>query len=225
VTPIADAWVLPSDGDPAELAVARETIKLAFVTALQQLSGRQRAVLLLNQVLGFEAAEIADQLDTTVAAVYSALQRARARLRRLPAGQQSTAVAGEQSALLASYVDAFERYDVAALVDLMRADAIHTMPPYAMWLRGRADIGAWIAWCLAAGVDSPGGRLIALHANASPAFGHYQADPAGGHAAWALQVLQIADGRIAELHSFHDERLFPLFGLPVRLPAQPAPSR
>ena len=223
ISPIPDASVLPAGGDAAELAVARETIKLAFVTALQHLTGRQRAVLLLNQVLGFEAPEIAGQLDTTVGAVYSALQRARARLRALPAAQQSTGVGGDQAALLARYVDAFERYDVPALVDLMRADAIHSMPPWAMWVRGSADIGAWL---LAAGADCPGSRMIPVRANGSPAFGHYKKDPAGGHASWALQVLHVVDGRIAELHCFHDVALFPLFGLPAHLPPeQPASSR
>ncbi len=217
VSPVADATVLPEDGDPADIAEARETIKLAFVTALQQLSGRQRAVLVLNQVLRFDAAEIAEQLDTTVAAVYSALQRARARLGALPAEQRPHDVGADQAGLLARYVDAFERYDIEALVDLLHADAIQSMPPYAIWMRGAADIGAWM---LGPGAGCRSSRLIPTAANGSPAFGQYRTDPAGGYAPWALNVLQIADGRIAELTFFLDTaRLFPLFGLPAHLPA------
>jgi RNA polymerase sigma-70 factor, ECF subfamily len=217
ISPVADGAVLPEDGDPADITVARETIKLAFVTALQQLSGRQRAVLVLNQVLRFDAAEIAEQLDTTVAAVYSALQRARTRLGALSEQQRPSEVGADQTELLARYVDAFERYDIAALVDLLHADAIQSMPPYAIWLRGAPDIGAWM---LGPGASCRSSRLIATAANGLPAFGQYRTDPAGGHAPWSLQLLQITDGRISELHFFLDTaRLFPLFGLPTHLPA------
>jgi RNA polymerase sigma-70 factor, ECF subfamily len=217
ISPVADAAVLPAEGDPAEITVARETIKLAFVTALQQLSGRQRAVLVLNQVLRFDAAEIAELLDTTVAAVYSALQRARAKLGALPEQQRPNEVGADQTELLARYVDAFERYDIPALVDLLHADAIQSMPPFALWLRGAADIGAWMG---GPGAGCQSSRLIPTAANGSPAFGQYRVDPAGGHAPWSLNVLEIADGRISELHFFLDTaHLFPLFGLPAHLPA------
>jgi RNA polymerase sigma-70 factor, ECF subfamily len=223
VSPVADAMVLPENGDPAEIAVARETIKLAFVTALQQLSGRQRAVLLLHQVLRFDAAEIAEQLDTTVAAVYSALQRARVRLGGVAEPQRPNEVDAQQAELLARYVDAFERYDIAALVGLLHADAIQSMPPFALWLRGAADIGAWM---LGPGADCRSSRVIPTAANGAPAFAQYRTDPAGGHAPWALQVLQIADGQITELHFFLDTaRLFPLFGLPAHLPDLAAATR
>jgi RNA polymerase sigma-70 factor, ECF subfamily len=223
VSPVADAAVLPEDADPAEIAVARETIRLAFVAALQRLTGRQRAVLLLNKVLGFDATEIAEQLDTTVAAVYGALQRARAALGPVAAGQRPTEVDAEHVELLARYVAAFERYDIAALVDLLRADAIQSMPPYAMWMRGAADIGAWM---VGPGADCRSSRLVPTAANGCAAFGQYRVDPAGGHAPWSLQVLQIADGKITELHFFLDTaRLFPLFGLPAHLPEADAPAR
>lgn len=220
VSPVADAAVLPEDADPAEITVARETVRLAFVTALQQLTGRQRAVLLLNQVLRLDAAEIAEQLDTTVAAVYALLQRARATLGALPVRERPTDVAAEHAELLARYVAAFERYDIAALVDLLHADAIQSMPPFAMWLRGPADIGAWM---VGPGADCRSSRLIPTAANDSAAFGQYRRDPAGGHAPWALQVLQIAGGQITELHFFlGTARLFPLFGLPAKLPESDA---
>jgi RNA polymerase sigma-70 factor (ECF subfamily) len=223
VSPVADAAVLPEESDPAEIAVARETIRLAFVTALQHLTGRQRAVLLLNQVLRFDATEIAAQLDTTVAAVYGVLQRARATLGALPARQRPTEVGPENAELLASYVTAFERYDIAALVSLLHADAIQSMPPFSMWLRGAADIGIWMA---GPGAGCRSSCLIPAAAHGSPAFGPYRTDPVGGQAPWALQVLQITDGQITELHYFLDTaRLFPLFGLPAHLPELDAPTR
>ncbi len=222
VSPVADVAVLPESGDPAEIAVARETVRLAFVTALQHLTGRQRAVLLLNQVLRFDAAEIADQLDTTAGAVYAALQRARAALAALPRQQRPTEATAEHAELLARYVAAFERYDIAALVDLLHADAIQSMPPFAMWLRGAPDIGAWMT---GPGAGCRGSVLVPTAANGSPAFGQYRVDPAGGHAPWALQVIEPSGGRIAELHYFlNTARLFPLFGLPAHLP-EPASAR
>jgi RNA polymerase sigma-70 factor, ECF subfamily len=228
VSPVADARVLPEDGDPAEIAVARETIRLAFVTALQHLPPRQRAALILCEVLRWQAAETADLLGTSVAAVNSALQRARATLAALqaeaddpdavprPAGVP--AGRGDPAAgLLAQYVDAFERYDIDALVTLLAADAVQSMPPFAMWLRGPADIGAWM---LGPGAECAGSRLIPVAASGTAAFGQYRRDPAGGHAAWALQVIETRAGQIAAIHAFLDaEELFPLFSLPARLPA------
>jgi RNA polymerase sigma-70 factor (ECF subfamily) len=222
VSPIADQRVLPDHGDPAEIAAARESVRLAFVTALQYLPPRQRAMLLLCQVLRFEAAEVAEQLGTTTGAVNSALQRARATLAALPADRRPAEVTSDHADLLASYMDAFERYDIGALVRLLHADAVQSMPPYAMWLSGAADIGAWM---LGPGLDCRGSRLITTRANGCPAFGQYRADPAGGHAPFALHVLEVADGRVAEVHAFLDtERLFPLLGLPGHLPRDGADS-
>lgn len=216
VSPVADCRVLSDYADPAEIAAQRETIRLAFVTALQALPARQRATLLLCQVLRFEAAEAAELLGTTTAAVNSSLQRARATLAGLQAERPTTNVREDQAPLLARYVDAFERYDIAALLTLLHDDAVQSMPPFAMWLRGAADMGAWM---LGPGIDCRGSRLLPTAANGCPAFGQYRVDPQGGHAPWSLHVLEISGGRIAEIHYFLDtERLFPLFDLPAHLP-------
>jgi RNA polymerase sigma-70 factor (ECF subfamily) len=216
VSPIADVRVLPGDGDPGEIAAARESIRLAFVTALQHLPARQRAVLVLCEVLRWHATEVAELLDTSVAAVNSALQRARATLSAVRADASTVVLDPDQRQLLAHYVDAFERYDVSRLVALLRDDAVQSMPPYAMWIQGCDRIGAWF---LGAGIGCRGSRLLPTAANGCPAFGQYRIDPDGGYAPWALQVLEISGGRIAGFHSFLDPDLFPAFGLPTHLPA------
>ena len=218
IHPIPDGLVA-QEGDPAELAVARETIRLAFVAALQHLPPRQRAVLILCEVLRWKATEVAELLDTSVAAVNSALQRARATLeeRNVTAADIATSVDEADAALLARYVDAFERYDMDALTSLIQEDATQSMPPYDLWLRGRDDI---FAWWLGPGAGCRGSRVVpAGAANGSPAFGQYKPSASGsGYDPWALQVLEIADGRIVEFTFFLDtERVFPLFGLPARL--------
>jgi RNA polymerase sigma-70 factor, ECF subfamily len=223
ISPAPDTRIVPEDGDPAEMAVARETITLAFVTALQHLSPRQRAVLLLSQVLRFDASEIADQLDTTAGAVSKTLQRARAALAEVTPAERVTDVAADQAELVARYVLAFERYDIAALMKLLHEDAVQSMPPYAMWLRGSADIGGWL---LGPGTCCRGSRLLPTRANGLPAFGQYRVDPAGGHSPWSLNVLEISGDKIAALHFFLDTaRLFPLFGLPAHLPERTAAAR
>ncbi len=215
ITPVPDARALPSDGDPAEIAAAKETVRLAFVTALQFLPARQRAALVLCQVLRFEAAEVAEQLDTTTAAVNSAVQRARATLASLPPDERPTDVTNDHAELLARYVDAFERYDIGTLIGLLQEDAVQSMPPFAMWLRGAADIGQWM---VGPGAGCRGSRLIATAANGCPALGQYRVDPAGGHAPWALHVLEVCGGRVAGIHAFLDAaHLFPLFELPAHL--------
>jgi RNA polymerase sigma-70 factor (ECF subfamily) len=217
ISPIADARVVPEGGDPAEIAVVRDTIRLAFVTALQHLPPRQRAVLILCEVLRWQAAEVAQLLDTSVAAVNSALQRARATLAALPAAERLDAVPADQAQLLARYVAAFENYDVAALVGLLHEDAVQTMPPYAMWLAGAADIGQWM---LGPGIGCCGSRLLPTAANGRPAFGQYRCDPDGGHKPWALHVLEISGSRISAINSFLEtDTIFPAFGLPAHLPA------
>jgi RNA polymerase sigma-70 factor (ECF subfamily) len=210
VTPVPDARI-----DPAEAAESRESIRLAFVAALQHLPAKQRAVLILREVLRWQASEVAELLDTTVASVNSALQRARATLaeRAIDEGDVGDADA-EQQELLARYVDAFERYDMDALVDLLHEDAIQSMPPYAMWLDGRDDI---LAWWAGPGIGCKGSRLLATTANGCAAFGQYRVDPEGGHTPWALQVLEISGGRIVEFHAFLDTSIFALFGLPDHL--------
>ncbi|MGH3355887.1 MAG: sigma-70 family RNA polymerase sigma factor [Nocardioidaceae bacterium] len=215
IEPVPDGRVLPSQADPAELAVSRETVRLAFVAALQHLPPRQRAVLILREVLHWKAAEVAELLDTTVASVNSALQRARATLAAsdLTVDGASPAMSQSEQALLARYVDAFERYDIESLVALLHHDATLSMPPYALWMRGHDNITRWL---LGPGAECRGSRMIATEANGAPAFGQYRpSGPGGRHEPWALQVLEVSDGRITGINSFLDTAsLFPLFGLP-----------
>jgi RNA polymerase sigma-70 factor (ECF subfamily) len=216
ISPVADEKVLRDGADPAEVAATRETIRLAFVAALQHLPARQRAVLILCEVLRWQATEAAELLDTMVPAVNSALQRARATMAKL-AGDPAPAtdVDADQRELLARYVDAFERYDIDRLVTLLRSDAVQSMPPYAMWLQGAEDIGRFM---LGPGAACRGSKLVPLAANGSPAFGHYKPDPAGGRSPWALVVLEVSGDRVSGIHSFLDvETLFPAFGLPAHL--------
>jgi RNA polymerase sigma-70 factor (ECF subfamily) len=219
VEPMPDSLVFSPDADPAEVVQTRETIRLAFVAALQHLPPRQRAVLLLCEVLRWQAAEVAELLETSVASVNSALQRARATLgqSRLSAAETAPALEGENAELLARYVQAFEQYDMTALTALIQEDASQSMPPFDMWLSGRGDI---FTWWLGPGIGCRGSRVIpVVSANGSPAFGQYKPSESGsGYDPWALQVLEIEDGRIVELTFFLDtKRLFPLFGLPPRL--------
>jgi RNA polymerase sigma-70 factor, ECF subfamily len=216
LTPIPDGQVLPDDGDPAEMAAARETIKLAFVAALQHLPARQRACLILCEVLKWQATETAELLDTTVASVNSALQRARATLadKVQGPGAEATTVPDEQQELLARYVDAFERYDIPSLVALLREDAVMSMPPFDFWLQGAEELGTWF---LGPGIGCRGSRTLRTAANGHAAVGTYRVDPAGGWAPWALQVLEMAGGRIVGHHNFLDTRLFGAFGLPGHL--------
>jgi RNA polymerase sigma-70 factor, ECF subfamily len=215
VTPIPDGRVLPEDGDPAELAAAKESIKLAFVTALQHLPAKQRAVLILREVLRWQATEVAELLDTSVASVNSALQRARATLAARDVDESSVgSVSADQQELLARYVDAFERYDISSLVSLLRDDAVMSMPPYDFWLQGPVEMGRWF---LGEGIGCRGSRLLATSANGSAAFGSYRPDPKGGHYPWALQVIEVSGDRIVGHHNFLDTNLFAAFGLPDHL--------
>jgi RNA polymerase sigma-70 factor, ECF subfamily len=217
VGPAPDDRVLPERSDPADLAVAREHIRLAFVAALQHLPPRQRAVLILREVLSWSANEVAELLGTTVASVNSALQRARATLAESHvASETHNPLDQDQAALLARYVDAFERYDMDSLASLLHEDATLSMPPLALWFRGHDDIRAWM---LGPGSGCRGSRLVPTAANGSPAFGQYRPSASGaGHEPWALIILDISAGRISGVNNFLDtERLFPLFGLPARL--------
>ena len=219
VLPVPDDRVVPESGDPSEVLEARESIRLAFIAALQHLPPRQRAVLILREVLRWKASEVAELLDTSVASVNSALQRARATLAsvRIDDAETLQPADDDQRALLARYVDAFERYDMESLTSLLREDATWSMPPYEMWLQTHDDI---VSWCLGPGIGCRGSRLIAVEANGMPAFGQYKPGADGGLEPWSLQVLEIADGRIVGISFFLDtERLFPMFGLPPRLDA------
>jgi RNA polymerase sigma-70 factor (ECF subfamily) len=215
IEPIPDSRVVPAGGDPADVAVARESVRLAFVAALQRLPPRQRAVLILREVLHWKADEVAGLLDTTAASVNSALQRARATLASRDEKLSAEPLDDEHRALLARYVDAFERYDMDSLTSLLHEDATWSMPPYELWLQTHLDIRKW---CLGPGIGCRGSRLIPTMANGSPAFGQYKPDPAGGYEPWSLQVVETSGGRISGIIFFLDTaKFFPMFGLPPRL--------
>jgi RNA polymerase sigma-70 factor (ECF subfamily) len=190
------------------------------VAALQHLPPRQRAVLILCEVLRWKASEVAELLETSEASVNSALQRARATLeeRNLNALEATPALDEADAELLARYVDAFERYDIDALTSLIHEDATQSMPPYDLWLTGRADI---FEWWFGPGIGCKGSRVVpTVAANGSPAFGQYKPSADGGFEPWALQVVELEHGKIGELTFFLDtDALFPLFGLPARLDA------
>jgi RNA polymerase sigma-70 factor, ECF subfamily len=220
IEPIPDGLVVP-EGDPADVAIARDTIRLAFVAALQHLPPRQRAVLILCEVLRWQATEVAELLDTSVASVNSALQRARATLAadNVSATDPTPELSADDRALLARYVAAFEAYDIDALTSLIQEDAQQSMPPFDLWLKGRDDI---FTWWFGPGIGCKGSRVIpAVAANGSPAFGQYKPREDGnGLEPWALQVIELRDGSIGEMTFFLDtQRLFPLFGLPLEFPA------
>ncbi|MFP3914748.1 MAG: sigma-70 family RNA polymerase sigma factor [Actinomycetota bacterium] len=219
IEPVPDQIVLTSDGDPAERAVTHESIRLAFLAAVQYLPPRQRSVLILRDVLAWQAREVAELLDTSVAAVNSALQRARATLAShdLAADRdRGVPVSEPDAALLDRYMRAFESYDLESLTHVIAEDATQSMPPYALWLSGREDI---FAWWTGPGADCRNSRLVPTRANGLPAFGQYRpSGPNGEHRPWSLQVLEFEGGRIAHMTFFLDTaRLFPLFGLPDEL--------
>jgi RNA polymerase sigma-70 factor (ECF subfamily) len=220
IEPVPDTRVVPDGGDPADVALARESVRLAFVAALQHLPPRQRAVLILREVLRWRATEVAELLDMTVASVNSALQRARATLAKVQAEDRDDADGGaaigpDDEALLRRYVEAFERYDMDSLTSLLRDDAKWNMPPFELWLRTHGDI---VKWCLGPGIACRGSRLVPTYANGSPAFGQYKPGPNSELLPWSLQVLELSDGRISGITFFLDtEKFFPLFGLPPRL--------
>jgi RNA polymerase sigma-70 factor (ECF subfamily) len=215
ITPVADSAVIDVDGDPAEVAAQRDTIRLAFVSALQLLPAKQRAALVLCDVLRWPVSDVAELLDTTAASVNSALQRARTTLAEAPTPDPIAALSDDQRRLLTRYVEAFERYDMDALAALLHDDVVQTMPPYAMWLQGRDDL---IAWYAGAGIGCKGSRLLAGQANGCPAFAQYRIDPDGGHTPWALQVIELRGDRIEAVHAFLDIEAFARFGFPARLP-------
>ncbi|MFJ4622591.1 sigma-70 family RNA polymerase sigma factor [Streptomyces sp. NPDC088812] len=221
--PMPDARVLPAVEDPAEAAVARESVRLAFMAALQRLPPKQRAVLILREVLAWRASEVAELLGTTVASVNSALQRARATLAEQRDRAADAAVSDpldeEQRKLLERYVAAFEEYDMTALTRLLHEDAVMTMPPFDLWLTGHADITGFMTTI---GSACTGSRLLPVQVNGAPGFAQYKPDPeAGGHSPWAIQVLEISDGGLTGFHFFLDtQRFFPLFGLPLHLEAE-----
>jgi RNA polymerase sigma-70 factor (ECF subfamily) len=215
VGPVPDARIALDAGDPAERAVARESVRLAFVAALQHLPPRQRAVLILREVLKWRANEVAELLDTTVVSVNSTLQRARATLSEKDltvADTPADALDAQDHALLARYVDAFERFDVDSLVKLLHDDATFTMPPFPFWLRGADQYEQFLRGAGSACEDS---IVAPTRANGLPAFAHWKANPDGGYDAWGIQTMRLSDGRIAGIDFYIDANLFPLFGFPL----------
>jgi RNA polymerase sigma-70 factor (ECF subfamily) len=219
IEPIPDERVIDPDAGPEAQAIERESIRLAFLSAIQQLPPRQRAVLILRDVLRWRAAEVADLLEMTVAGVNSALQRAHETLerRRVPIEAVGGTPEPDDRAILARYIDAFERYDMDALTAVLREDATWSMPPYEMWLQTHDDVRAW---CLGPGIGCRGSRLLPLDVNGSHGFAQYKPAPDGTLRPWSVQVVEIENGRISGLTFFLDtERFFPMFGVPAFLPA------
>lgn len=217
--PMPDDRVIPETSDPAEVAVSRDSVRLAFVAALQYLPPRQRSALILKEVLHWKASEVADLLETSVASVNSALQRARATLADVGISGDSytgDSLTDDKQELLKRYMEAFEAYDMDALVKVLHDDAALSMPPYPLWLQGAADIRAWM---LGPGITCAGSKLVPVAANGQIAFGQYHpTSTTGVWEPWSLQVLDVADGKITELVNFLDtQRWFPLFGLPERI--------
>jgi RNA polymerase sigma-70 factor, ECF subfamily len=216
--PVPDRRVVSASGDPAEAAEVRASVRLAFVAALQHLPARQRAVLILREVLKWKAAEVAELLDTTVVSVNSALQRARTTLSERNVTLESTPqpVDDAQQELLARYVDTFERFDIEALVTLLHEDVTMQMPPYPLWMQGA---GEYRTWLLGPGSACVGSRLAPIAANGAPAFAQWRRDPDGGFTAWAIHVLTISGGAVTAMDFFVDPELFALFDLPLHLDA------
>jgi len=214
VQPVADERVIDLAGDPADVVAARESIRLAFVAALQHLPARQRSVLILCEVLRWQATEVAELLDTSVASVNSALQRARATLSSLQAEALDPTVDPAHQATLERYVDAFERYDIPALVALLRDDVVLSMPPYDLWLRGADEMAAWF---VGPGIGCRGGRLVPIQVNGTAGFGNYRLARPGRWEPFAIQLVEIAGGRIVGHHNFLYPEMFAEFGLPPYL--------
>lgn len=213
--PVPDALAIPADSDPAEALELRQSIRLAFVSALQHLPPKQRAVLLLSEVLGWSAKDVAECLESSVASVNSALQRARATLASRGESEAQAPLSDEQQSLVDRFEAAFLSYDVDEIVSLLRSDATLSMPPYTLWLQGRESIRGWL---LGRGSGCRGSRLVRTSACGLPAFGQYRPSPDGGHTPWAVVVLEPGDDGIAAWNAYLDtETLFPLFGLPDRL--------
>jgi RNA polymerase sigma-70 factor (ECF subfamily) len=210
IAPISDELVAAPDPDPGDVAVSRESIRLAFIAALQHLAPRQRAVLILRDVLRWQASEVAEFLETTETGVNSMLRRARSAI----AGADLDAIPASspeiEQEILAGYVDAFQRYDVDALVDLLHEDVLIAMPPFELWLRGVGDARTFLASMDDGGHD----RVIPVAANGQPAVAVWRPDPTTGTLeAYALMVIEIAGDKIASIHAFLDPAIFAAFGL------------
>jgi RNA polymerase sigma-70 factor (ECF subfamily) len=223
--PVPDAMVGAVGADPATIVANRQTIRLALVAALQYLPPRQRAVLILRDVLAWKAAEVAAVMDTTTTAVNSILQRARATLEAAAPTEEATTEPGDAARreLLDRYVAAFEAKDIPAIVELFTNDAVWEMPPFTGWYQGAENIGRLIdTQCPAQG---PGDmRLVPTRANGQPAFGLYMRGPDGTYRPFNLPVLTVGPDGVTHVACFFDTKLFALFGLPESLPAAASPA-
>lgn len=217
IEPAPDARVLPLGADPADLVVQRDSIRLAFIAALQNLPPKQRAALILCEVLKWKSEEAAALLETSEAAINSALQRARTTMESLDAGKPKT-LSDDKQKLAQRYAESFETYDMDALVSLLHEDVVMSMPPYDLWLIGPSEVAAWM---LGQGSNCRGSALIATQANGGIAFGQYRKNASGGFDAWALAVIEDAKDKVTAITSFLDvPHLFPLFGLPEHTDTQ-----
>ena len=217
IEPIPDTLVA-ADPDPEESAMAKESVRLAFVAALQHLPPKQRAALILCEVMSWKAAEVAELLEMSVASVNSALQRARATLKTGELGEQRATIDdAKKREMLQRYVEAFEKYDLPLLTRIIREDAKQSMPPFDLWLQGREDM---FAWWFGVGIGCKGSRVIPVGtANGSPAFAQYKPAANGvGYEPWSLQVVELTPTGVGEITFFLDTaKLFPLFGVPLQL--------
>ncbi len=223
--PLPGVLLAGDGGDPAAVAVSRAGIRLAFVAALQYLSARQRAVLILRDVLDWPAAEVAELLGMTTTAVNSGLRRARAQLARALPAEDELAEPGEpgRRALLDQFAAALENADASALAELLREDARLEMPPALTWFTGRQTVARFAASHLLAG---PGGlRVVAVTANGQPGFAVYQRTPGGRYHAHAVLVLTLTGTGIARIVAFQDPGLFGSFGLPLQHQPAALPGR
>lgn len=210
--PVPEERVIAPDADPAERLQIRQNIRLAFVAALQHLPPKQRAALLLTEVVGFSVDEVAASLDTSADAIHSALQRARATLAKRDLRTDDTMLDDRQRILVDRYARAFEAFDVDLLASLLTEDAVLSMPPYTLWLEGPTHIGEWLR---GRGNGCAGSRLVPIAASGLPAFAQYRN---GGADPFAILVLELRGDRVARMTSFLDvSELFPLFGMPPRL--------
>lgn len=206
-----------SVSDPAERAVVRDSVRLAFLAALQHLPATQRAVLILRDVLAWRAAEVAELLELSVAAANSQLQRARETMVAVREGSRAPRPRGsaeEQERIVARYAAAFERYDMDALAAMLAQDAVMSMPPYRLFLQGRSDV---LAWLTGPGAECEGSRVLPVDVNGGPGFAQYRRDPAGGYAPWGVHVLVVREGAVAEETVFLGPDVFASLGLPERL--------
>ena len=220
--PIPDALVRADPADPASVVVSRASLRLALIAALQHLPARQRAVLILRDVLQWRASEVADLLGTTPTAVNGLLLRARARIEQAGLAQEEIREPADtsQRTLLDRYAAAFENADASALSRLLREDAVFEMPPMLTWFAGRGRVGRFLGTRV---LGQPGDfKLVPIAANGQPGFACYLLDRDGRHHAHAVQVLTVGDAGIAHIVSFNQPELFPVFGLPQVLPAATA---